>query len=298
MRPFKEIKANYYFTRDDERRLVELKPLMEKRVDKAVEALYQWINTTESAKRVFKNESLLRHVMKLIRVWFINLFSGKYDNYYYDNLIRIGQRHEKVGVEPHFMIRAINIIRNACADIVCEEVDLIEDRDKYLITINKILDINLDVITSAYLEEEVKGYSAAYRVRGRIVRFGEMFAQLTSVALILGLIFLTGAVMYLCARDIYEIFTGKLEQTIVTALGSVLILWVMLELINTEIAHLRGGKFKISVFVGVALVTTIREVMIATLKHESIEFIAALVASVLVIGVIFWLVKKTEEDRR
>ncbi|MEJ5227813.1 protoglobin domain-containing protein [Thermodesulfovibrio sp.] len=298
MRPFKEIKANYYFTRDDERRLVELKPLMEKRVDKAVEALYQWINTTDSAKRVFKNESLLRHVMKLIRVWFISLFSGKYDNYYYDNLIRIGQRHEKVGVEPHFMIRAINIIRNACADIVCEEVDLMEDRDKYLITINKILDINLDIITSAYLEEEVKGYSAAYRVRGRIVRFGEMFAQLTSVALILGLIFLTGAVMYLCARDIYEIFTGKLEQTIVTALGSVLILWVMLELINTEIAHLRGGKFKISVFVGVALVTTIREVMIATLKHESIEFIAALVASVLVIGVIFWLVKKTEEDRR
>lgn len=298
MRPFKEIKLNYYFTKDDERRLTELKPIMERRADKAIEALYQWINVTDSAKKVFKNESLIRHVMKLIRIWFISLFSGKYDNYFYDNLIRIGQKHEKVGVEPHFMIRAINIIRNACADIICEEVDLQEERDRYLISINKILDINLDVITSAYLEEEVKGYSAAYRVRGRVVKFGEVFAQVTSLALILALILLTGAVVYLCGRDIYQIFTGKLEQTIVTALGSVLILWVMLELINTEIAHLRGGKFKISVFVGVALVTTIREVMIATLKHETIEFIVALVASVLVIGIIFWLVKKTEEERR
>jgi uncharacterized membrane protein (DUF373 family) len=109
---------------------------------------------------------------------------------------------------------------------------------------------------------------------------------------------LTGGVIYLCGRDIYSIFTGKLKETIVTALGSVLILWVMLELINTEIARQKGGKFKISVFVGVALVTTIREVMIATLKHNTIEFIGALVLSVFVIGIIYWLVKKTEEDKR
>ncbi len=298
MRPFKEIKANYYFTREDEKRLFDLKAIMEKRADRVIEALYQWINTTDAARRVFRNDFLLRHVMKLIRVWFISLFSGKYDNYFYDSLIKIGQKHEKVGVDPHFMTRAINIIRNACADLICEEPDLEEDKDNYLISINKILDINLDIIMSAYIEEEVRGYSAAYRVRGRVVKFGEIFAQLTSIALILGLIFLTGAVVYLCGRDIYEIFTGKLEQTIVTALGSVLILWVMLELINTEIAHLRGGKFKISVFVGVALVTTIREVMISTLKHDTIEFIGALVASVLVIGIIYWLVKKTEEERR
>lgn len=130
------------------------------------------------------------------------------------------------------------------------------------------------------------------------MRLGEIFSQVTSTALIVSLIMLTGFVVYLCGRDIYEIFTGKLEQGIITALGSVLILWVMLELINTEISHLRGGKFKISVFIGVALVTTIREVMIATLKHESTEFILSLVASVLVIGGVYWLVKKTEEDRK
>lgn len=296
MRPFKEIKADYYFTKEDEQRLLQIKPLMEKRADKVVEAIYQWIIQTESAKRVFKNESLIKHVMRLIKTWFITLFSGRYDNYFYDFLIRIGQRHEKAAVEPHFITRAINIVRNACVDILCEEME--QDREKYIISINKILDINLDIINSAYMEEEIKGYSPAYKIKLQLVRYGEIFSQITSLILIGGLSILTMAVVYLCARDIYAILTGKLEQTIVTALGSVLILWVMLELLNTEIAHLKGGKFRISVFVGVALVTTIREVMIATLKHDTIEFIGALIASVLVIGIIYWLVKKTEEDKR
>lgn len=74
MRPFKEIKANYYFTKDDELRLSELKPLMEKRAEKVVGALYQWIIQTDSARRIFKNESLIKHVMRLVRTWFISLF--------------------------------------------------------------------------------------------------------------------------------------------------------------------------------------------------------------------------------
>ncbi|MCX8033735.1 MAG: protoglobin domain-containing protein [Thermodesulfovibrio sp.] len=298
MRPFKEIKANYHFTKEDEEILIELKPAMEKRVDRVVEAVHQWINTTESARKIFKDESLKLHVMNLIKDWFIRLFSGKYDNTYYDYLIRIGQKHESVGVEPHYLIRALNIVKNSCIDVLCDEIELCSERERYFIAINKIIDINLDIINSSYIEEEIKSYSIAYIARGKILRLGEIFSQITSTVLVMALILLTGAVIYLCGRDIYQIFTGKIEQNVITALGSVLILWVMLELINTELSHLRGGKFKISVFVGVALVTTIREVMIATLKHDSIEFIGALVASVLVIGIIFWLVKKTEEDRR
>lgn len=298
MRPFKEIKADYYFTKDDEDILIQLRPIMEKRVDRIVESIYQWINATDSARKVFKNETLKLHVMELIKDWFLKLFSGKYDTAYYDYLIKIGQKHESANVEPHFLIRAFNIVKNSCIDILCDEIELCKERERYLIAINKILDINLDVINSSYIEEEIKSYSIAYIARGKILRLAEVFAQVTSTALILSLILLTAGVIYLCGRDIYEILSGRLEQNLITALGSVLILWVMLELINTEISHLRGGKFRISVFVGVALVTTIREVMIATLKHEAIDFILALVASVLVIGIIYWLVKRTEEVRK
>lgn len=62
--------------------------------------------------------------------------------------------------------------------------------------------MNLDIIISAYIEEEVRGYSLAYRARGRVIKFSEFFAQFISFVLIFGLILLTGAVIYLCGRDI------------------------------------------------------------------------------------------------
>jgi uncharacterized membrane protein (DUF373 family) len=45
----------------------------------------------------------------------------------------------------------------------------------------------------------------------------------------------------------------------------------------------------------VALVTIIRETMIATLKHEKPETITYLIAAIFVIGVVYWLVTKAEE---
>ncbi len=298
MRSFLEIKKHYNFTAEDEKRLLGLSPVMVDNVDKVVNSVHDWIIQTDVALKLFKNDTIMNHIMNQVRKWFISLFSGKYDSAFYDYLIRIGQKHEKAGVDPHFISRAMNIVRNTCIDILSKEIENSEQRAGFLISLEKILDITLDIINASYIEEEIKVYSPAYRLKSRIVGYGEIFSQFLNVTLVLGLIIVTLAVVYLCGRDIYEIFVGKLEQTIVTALGSVLILWVMLELINTEIVHLKGGKFKISVFVGVALVTTIREVMISTLKHDSIEFIGALVASVLVIGIIYWLVKKTEEEKR
>ena len=91
------------------------------------------------------------------------------------------------------------------------------------------------------------------------------------------------------------LFSGDVERGIISALGSMLLLWLMIELMNTEINHLKGGKFHISVFVGVALVTMIRETMIATLKHERPESIYYLIAAILVIGFVFWIVTRAED---
>ncbi len=95
-----------------------------------------------------------------------------------------------------------------------------------------------------------------------------------------------------------HLLSGNVEQGIISALGSMLLLWLMIELMNTEISHLKGGKFHISVFVGVALVTMIRETMIATLKHEKPELIYYLIAAILVIGFVYWLVVRTESKEK
>lgn len=298
MRTFKDIKHDYRFNEQDERRLGDLRPLMEEHADEVMSTLNDWIMGTPGAAQFFTEESRKRHVFDAQRGWFLDLFSGSYGGRYYEKLIRIGSAHVRHKVDAHYMNRAVNLVKNACIGIL-QRLD--EDRQSVtdkIISVGKILDISLNVITTAYIEEEIRTYSPVYKVRSGLITFSERFSQTTNLLLVLALIGLTVGVVWLFAQDVMHLFTGDVERGIISALGSMLLLWLMIDLMNTEIAHLKGGKFHTSVFVGVALVTMIRETMIATLKHEQPESIYYLIAAILVIGCVFWIVTRAEERQK
>jgi uncharacterized membrane protein (DUF373 family) len=264
-----------------------------------MDALHSWILQTKETAGLFTEEGRKQHVFGSQKQWFLDLFSGNYGGQYYERLIKIGQTHVRVSVDAHFMNRAINVIRNYCIGLLTQHIDDSDSRVRTLIAVEKILDINLDVITSSYIEEELRSFSPAYRVKNAMITFTEGFSQTMNFVLILALIGLTLGVVWLFLLDIQELFvSSNRASAIITTLGSMLILWIMIELMNTEISHLKGGKFHISVFIGVALVAFIRETMIATLQDEAPEKIYYLIAAIFVTGIVYWLVTKAEEKGR
>jgi uncharacterized membrane protein (DUF373 family) len=295
MRSFREIKHDYRFTEEDEQRLLKLRPLMEEHADEIMGTLGLWIMGTKGASQFFTEESRKKHVFGAQREWFLELFSGKYDNRYYEKLIRIGAVHVRYNVDAHYMNRAVNLVKNACIGILQKMEEERAEITNKIISVGKILDISLDVITTSYIEEEIRTYSPVYKVKSALVTFAEHFSQTTNLLLVLALIGLTLGVVWLFVEDVLHLLSGDVERGIISALGSMLLLWLMIELMNTEISHLKGGKFHISVFVGVALVTMIRETMIATLKHEKPEAIYYLIAAILVIGFVYWIVTRAED---
>ena len=118
MRSFKEIKHDYRFAEEDEKLLAELRPLMEENVEEIMSTLSLWIKGTKGAVKFFTEETLQRHVFATQKQWFMELFSGNYDNRFYEKLIRIGSIHVKQAVDVHYMHRAVNIIRNSCIGIL------------------------------------------------------------------------------------------------------------------------------------------------------------------------------------
>ena len=298
MRSFKEIKDNYRFTEEDEKRLAQMRQLMEEHAEEIMTTLHLWITGTKGAVQFFTDESSQIHVFSAQKVWFSELFSGTYDNRFYEKLIRIGSTHVKHNVDAHFMNRAVNLVKNACIGIIQKNEENKVEATNKIISVGKILDISLDVITTAYIEEELRIYSPAYKVKSSLIAFSERFSQSMNLILVLALIGLTLGVIGLFVIDVGHLIAGDLERGIISALGSMLILWLLIELMNTEISHLKGGKFHISVFIGVALVTMIRETMIATLKHDRPESIYYLIAAILVIGLVYWLVVRTEDQKK
>ena len=295
MRPIKEIKHDYRFTEDDQKRLAALKPLMAEHTEEIMSTLNLWFMGTKGAATFFTGETLKGHVFKTQKVWFEELFSGTYDNRFYEQLIKIGSAHERRNVDVHYLQRAANMIRNACTGILSGVDQPAAEITSNIICVGKIIDISMNVIISAYIEEEIRLYSPLYKVKSALLTFSERFSQGTNFMLVLALIGLTLGVVWLFLQDVTHIFSGDIEQGIISSLGSMLLIWLMIELMNTEISHLKGGKFHISVFVGVALVTMIREMMIATLRHEKTESVYYRIAAILVIGFVYWIVSKTEE---
>jgi hypothetical protein len=130
MRSFKQIKNSYRFTPEDEKRLVDMKPLMEDHVDEVMESLSLWELGSKETATFFSEESRRTHVFTSQRQWFLNLFSGKYDHKFYERLIRIGAVHVKYRVAPHFMNTSVNVIRNTCIDILIRSEDAGEEQQR------------------------------------------------------------------------------------------------------------------------------------------------------------------------
>ena len=295
MRSFRDIKHDYRLTEDDQKRLAALQPLMQERTDEIMSTLNLWFIGTKGTTTFFTASTLKNHVFNTQKMWFAELFSGTYDNRFYEQLIKIGFAHVRRNVDVHYLQRAANLIKNACIGILSQMEAPVAETTSNIISVGKIIDISMDVIVSAYLEEEIRLYSPVYKVRSALITFSERFSQVTNFILVFALIGLTVGVVWLFFQDVAGIFSGDIEHGIISALGSMLLLWLMIELMSTEISHLKGGKFHISVFVGVALVTMIRETMIATLRHEKAESVYYLIAAILVIGFVYWIVTKTED---
>ena len=113
-------------------------PLMEEHADEVMSTLGLWIMGTKDAAKFFTEESRKKHVFVSQREWFLDLFSGTYDNRYYEKLIRIGAAHVKHKVDTHYMNRAVNLIKNACIGILSA---LEEDRVEVT---NKIVSVGKD----------------------------------------------------------------------------------------------------------------------------------------------------------
>lgn len=101
------------------------------------------------------------------------------------------------------------------------------------------------------------------------------------------LLFSIGLLFY----DIFCMVRERYSQGIGTVLGSLLILWILMELFETQVAHLKGGRIDVSVFIVVALVAFIRKLMVASLDTQNIEIAYFPLATIFVLSIVYIAIK-------
>ncbi len=289
------IKAHYSLTPEEEQILQDLRPLMKEHRDSLGKTLMDYIMGHSDMAEFFPAPDKQKHHSMVFAGWFMRLFSGTYDEAYFRNLRQVGKVHVDIKLDGHFVNSTMGEVRRVVLGVIGDHVPA-EERAAALVAVNKILDINLDVLTSSYRQEELKKYFLSFRVENKLIGGLERFTHGLNLVLALALGFVSLAVVGLFFFDVSKIFTlDHPENGIIAAFGSMLIIWMMIELLDTEIAHLKGRKIPIKIFVGVVIVAFLRKVLIASLAHEEIFAFASKVGTLLILGVVYWLVTKSDK---
>jgi len=294
MRYHKNLQKHYELSEKDVENLLYLQPIMQKLKQDFIRDYYEAIRNkfTLSEKQ---NEVLGANKEKLAQ-WYDRLFEGTPNNSYYSFLYKQGAGLNTYSFDPEYLTAMISFSRLWIHEKIFQNIDDDIKRKSILISVHKLLDINNEVMVGAYYDKIMSRYTPVFSWRKMIVEFSERFSLLMHSVLVLVLIGLTVMALVIFAQDVIHLLQGQAEKLLITALGSLLIIWVLVELLHTEVQIIRGGKFKTSVFVSVALIAFIRDLLIITLKHENGNVVqyGFILSSILILGLIFWLIVKTE----
>ena len=286
------LKEHYKFTKEEALILEALGPRMRDISDDFIDGFYDYIWGFGTTAKFLKNQEIIDYHRKKVKEWFINLFCGKYDLEYFTYLYKIGETHVSIGLPTHFVNSAFTFVRTFVLKSMEERS---EDKAQYLAQISaieKIIDMNLDVLTSSYREEELGNFLSLSKFEKTILlglkKFNSYINFFLACSLALVAFFAIGLFVY----DIYLLFFSNIgiEKGILTVLGSLLVLWAAIELIHEEINHLQGKGFAIGAFIMLAMAALIRKVLIYSLSSEKGNDLLVIGIVIVALAVAYWLV--------
>lgn len=295
MESMAKLRKEYRFTDEDCRNLQELQVIADEYLADLAGNFMEYLVDISEAQKIIEHHSSKDRLEAFHRHWFRTLFQGEYDEEYMRTLKRIGQAHVRVGLPVHYVNASMNHVRHAIQHMIHDNFSDRDQRRMYRESVDKILDMNLAVMTSSYRDAEMSKVFVSRSLESGLIHLSERFTYGLNLVLVLALAGVSIGVVGLFVSDIMKIFEGDVEKGILSALGAMLILWMMIELLDNEIKNLKGGSFNILVFVGVIIVAIVREILISTLRHDDLKTQAFLTVTLLVLGIVYFLVSKAQK---
>jgi uncharacterized membrane protein (DUF373 family) len=295
MHSIESILNHYEFTDQDEALLREMAELFLPVQKRFADDFYRYLQEDDYTSAYFRTDTASTKRKETIIWWLKEILTSRYDSKFLLKLVRIGKTHVKIGLDGHYVNAAMGFVRRYFHDHLNQSVSDHGKREKLVEALDKALDISLDIITSSYREAELKKVFISQRVELWIVKWAEKLMHGLNLVLMVGLVAMAVGVTLLLTSDIFYALTVNLERGVIKALGSLLILWMMIELLHTQVHQLKGGKFHVRIFVDLAMVAFIRKVFVATIDEKDAVSFGLLLGGLLVLGLIYFLIGRSEK---
>lgn len=150
---YERMKAFVGFDDADAGRLRRLAPVFAKHGATITDGFYATLEQyPETAKLIAGRVDALKATHHR---WMQELFSGSYEQEYFDNRMRIGVAHVRIGLDPMFVEGVMSYLRTAGLLAIREEFADAEEVSVLAGSYVKVLDLDLLVINLAYGDERL-----------------------------------------------------------------------------------------------------------------------------------------------
>ena len=155
---YEEMKRFVGLDDDDAENLKRLAPVFQARGGAITDHFYEVLGRFEATNNLI--EGRVDHLKATHARWMGELFAGDYGEAYFENRIRIGDAHVRIGLPPYFVEAVMNLIRTHGHLAIVDEVGDPREAAKLYASLLKILDLDLLVINLAYAEERLDRVTA------------------------------------------------------------------------------------------------------------------------------------------
>jgi len=295
MDEMKKLLDEYKISQADIDNIRSMEQVMSQSMESIAEFHYGRLLKNNETAQFFADEGTLKRARHAFLGWVEGLFAARYDATYYAKISRIGLAHVRIGLPAY----QVNVQMSHLRAYLCDLINTTHKDDPSRASaigasLNKVVDMNMDLMTRFYREEELKTHFLSYKLDSYMIRLAKWFVSGFNMALVVGLVVTGALALAMTVNEVFHHASLGLERLVLGLLGTLLILWVVIELLDTQIGHIKGRAFAIKVFVTVALVAELRKILTSSISHTAWEEQATLAGSVLILGLIYWLISKTE----
>jgi len=148
----------------DRRLLAELRPLLERHADRLVTAFYRHLLSFDATRRFLVDPAVTERLLGKQRAYLLSLGAPEVDDRYFEERMRIGQIHERIGLEPRWYLGAYALYFSLLKPIVYAEHRADPDRaQQSMNALLKLLLLDAQIAMEAYIERHERDLEHANR---------------------------------------------------------------------------------------------------------------------------------------
>jgi signal transduction histidine kinase len=137
------------FDAEDAARLRALHEVLEKHFPAVARQFYEAVLRSPGASSVLTGPEQVDRLHRTLIDWMSSGLLGPHDDRFYERRSRIGRRHVQIGLAPHYMFTAMNVVRTAYHDFIVADLPP-GAAQAALRSLHKLLDIELAIMLHHY----------------------------------------------------------------------------------------------------------------------------------------------------